>query len=261
MWAGDGRAALWLVLTTGCGEELKREVGAPSPGLGSLGEAGSSGTGDDEGESGGSSVGGDDGGSTGSGWPPPDPSPDDGGDETTTGAEPPPLPTNADFCEVDGTLVMEVEHFAANDGFAEVARPDASGGLVMQVGASGRLDLSVHFDTAGEVYVWIRTYVPLQDSENNGLFLDLDGTPLVAPAGHPLVGTSDIYLEKVGWAWAPRWQGDGVTQGPVTFSVTPGDHTLTIRKRLIERPEIDKIVLSFSGAPPQDLGPQETPCP
>lgn len=251
-------ASLWLVVA-GCAADLGRESGEWGSGLEGLGTATSAGSdegSDDERGSSGGMGGPEDDSSTSS----PGASTDDGVDETTTGGGPPLPPANADYCEIDGMVVVEAEHFASNEGYAEVARPDASGGIVMQVGDQGSLDLSIHFDTAGEVFVWLRTFVPIQDSENNGVFLDLDGEPLVAPAGHPFAGVPDIYLQKIGWAWAPAWQGNGAVQGPVTFMVTPGDHTLTIRKRLIERPEIDKIVLDFAGLEPNGLGPGETPC-
>lgn len=190
---------------------------------------------------------------------------DDTADDTTddTTSTTGPMPLDADFCEQGGQIVFEAEHFASNAGYAEVLRPDASEGAVMQVGDAGSLDFKLFFATEGEVYVWLRTYVPPNDSENNGLHLDLDGQPLIAPQNHPYSGSDDIFLHKIGWSWAPEWQGpeSGQIQGPVTFMVTPGDHTLSIRKRLIERPEIDKIVLEFAGSEPGGLGPAETPCP
>jgi hypothetical protein len=47
----------------------------------------------------------------------------------------------------------------------------------------------------------------------------------------------------------------------VAFDVGAGDHTLTISKRKIERPLLDKIVLSWTNDAPSGLGPAETRCP
>ena len=175
-------------------------------------------------------------------------------------AEPPDPPDGVQHCEVDGRIAFEAEAYDAQVGFDEVARGDASGGTTIQVGDGGAVDYELWFQSSGRVYVWIRTYVPDQDSENNGLFIDVDGEPIEAPDDHPQAGVPDIYLKKIGWAWAPEWQGEDGHSGPITFEVTPGLHTFTIHKRKIERPEIDKIVLEFAGSEPDELGPASTPC-
>jgi hypothetical protein len=176
--------------------------------------------------------------------------------------EPPPVPVG-DFCEVGGSVVMEAEGFSAQTGYATVARGDASGGAAMQVGASGALHFEIWLDTGGTWYFWPRTLAP--DAESNGMYVDLDGVTIRAPATSAYPGVADIYVQKSGstWYWEPKWQGpaSGQVEGPVTFEASAGAHVLTIRKRKMERPLIDKIVLTKGNAPPAGLGPAETRCP
>ena len=200
-------------------------------------------------------------GETGADDGPGDEGPGDGALPPDVG-EPPPLPPppGVVHCEIDGRIVFEAEAFDAQSGYAELPRGDASGGTVIQVGDDGTVDYDLWFASSGRVYVWVRTHVPTNDSENNGLFIDLDGEPIEAPDDHPQAGVPDIYLKKVGWSWSPEWQGESGHSGPVTFEVDAGVHTLSIRKRKIERPEIDKVVLELVGEEPSALGPAVTRC-
>ncbi len=77
---------------------------------------------------------------------------------------------------------MEAESYSAQSGYAEVGRSDASGGLAMQVGDSGTLDFEVFLTTPGTYYFGIRTLAP--DSESNGIYVELDGNLITAPADH-----------------------------------------------------------------------------
>ncbi len=182
---------------------------------------------------------------------------------SSAGDSPPvePPPPGIEHCEVDGRVVIEAEDYAEQSGFSEIARADASGGSVMQVGDDGQLHFDIWLATGGRVYVWVRTYVPSDDSENNGMYIDLDGSTIAAPDDHAHAGTDDIYLKKIGWAWAPEWQAESGHSGPITFDTEPGVHRLTIRKRKIERPEIDMIVLELEGDEPSELGPSAGQCP
>ena len=249
----------------GCGdEEQPRGTGFVFPGVGTAGP--------DEGESTSTGDIGDDGPATDTTGDPPDPSgepattlPADDGDD---GSVPPdmgqsvePPSPDIEHCEVDGRLVFEAEAYTEQAGFDENARGDASGGAVMQVGDDGELHFDVWFATSGRAYVWVRTYVPDGDSENNGMYIDLDGEPIAAPDDHPEAGTTDIYLKKIGWSWSPEWQSDSGHSGPITMDVLAGEHRITISKRKIERPEIDKIVIEFEDDEPSDLGPGVTSCP
>lgn len=168
----------------------------------------------------------------------------------------------ADFCEAAGAIVMEAEAFSAQFGYAEVPRDDASGGVAMQVGDTGVLSFEIFLETAGTWYFWPRTLAP--DSESNGMHVEIDGVFMTAPASNPYAGADDIYLQKSStqWFWEPKWQGPGSGQvaGPVTFELAAGVHTLSIHKRIIERPLIDRIVLTTTNVAPTGLGPSETLC-
>ncbi len=176
--------------------------------------------------------------------------------------EPPPAPAG-DFCEVNGEVVMEAEHFWGQTGYTSIARSDASGGTAMQVGASGVLHFEFWLATGGTWHFWPRTLAP--DAESNGMYVDLDGITIRAPATSSYAGAADIYVQKSSsaWYWEPKWQGPGSGQveGPVTFEASAGSHVLTIRKRKMERPLIDKVVLTTGNTPPSGLGPAETRCP
>ncbi len=160
------------------------------------------------------------------------------------------------FMEQNGVVSMEAEHYTSQNGYSVVSNNEASGGKVMQVGASGNLNFDFEVNQGGTWYFWVRTYADAHD--NNGLHLSLNGKRLTAPSSHSLAGTSDIYLIKGSWSWEPRWQKGEQHAGPVTIELTPGKHRLTISKRKIERPLIDKIVLTKSSQPPSGFGPSET---
>jgi hypothetical protein len=181
----------------------------------------------------------------------------------------------ATFKEQNRMVVMEAENFTRNKGFTSVKRDDASGGAVMQAMAGGSafaLDFDITVETGGTWHFLVRHNCP--DHESNGMFLYLDGKQVSAPAGHPYPGETDIYLKKsVGvpglypaspWYWTPEWQapGDGKHQGPITLTLTPGKHVLTIVKRSIERPHLDKLLLSVADMSQvlahADPGPGET---
>ena len=156
----------------------------------------------------------------------------------------------------DPTVVdLELESGSMTGG-AIVANSEASGGQVVQftTAASGSVTFNLPTLEAGTWYVWIRTYA--KTSEENGLFMELDGKSVVAPAGHLYAGIADIYLKKVGWSWEAEWQGPGhgVHAGPITINLTAGAHQLTIKKRKTERPLIDRIILSKSSTPPAPNG-------
>lgn len=183
---------------------------------------------------------------------------------TIDAASPPDtLALSGDFCEEGEVVVMEAESYSAQEGYAAVARTDASGGTAMQVGDSGSLDFEVFLTTPGVYFFWIRTLA--SDAESNGIYVALDGELIEAPPENPYAGVTDIYLKKSAtqWFWDPAWQGagSGAVQGPVTFVASAGQHTLSIRKRKMERPLIDKIVLTVADEIPTSLGPAETPCP
>ncbi|MEA3477396.1 MAG: Ig-like domain-containing protein, partial [Bacteroidota bacterium] len=166
-----------------------------------------------------------------------------------------------DFYEQNGIVSMEAENYISQEGYNLVNRSDASGNLAMQAGSdNGSLNYIFTLDNGGLWYIWIRTYATA--SENNGLYLRLDGRSLKAPAGHPYVGVRDIYLKKHGWCWKPEWQGagHGKHEGPVTMNATAGTHTLSIYKRQTEDPVIDKILLTRTDTAPADsiYGPEET---
>ena len=200
-----------------------------------------------------------------------DPAPPDAG-ASPDGASPTPIDAavehdaivwSGDFCESSQVVAMEAESYSDQNGYAEVLRSDASGGRAMQVGDGGSLDFQIFLTTPGTYYFWIRTLAP--DAESNGLYVALDGELITAPADNPYAGVSDIYLKKSSsqWFWDPAWQGEGsgAVQGPVTFVASAGEHTLAIRKRKMERPLIDKVVLTVANAVPSGLGPNETACP
>jgi len=168
----------------------------------------------------------------------------------------------ADFCESRGIVAMEAEAFSDQFGYHEVRRDDASGGAAMQVGGSGVLSFHINIETAGTWYFWPRTLAP--GSEDNGMRVEIDGVFMTAPRGNPYAGVDDIWVRKSSteWFWEPMWQGSGSGQvaGPVTFELSAGPHTFSIHKRLIERPLIDRVVLTLGDTPPTGSGPGETPC-
>ena len=165
----------------------------------------------------------------------------------------------AGFTENNGVVSMEAEHFSSQNGYGEYANTGASGSSVMRAdgGGGSSLDFQFTVQQGGTWYIWIRANA--NANENNGMYLNLDGAPLKAPAGHSLAGARDIYLVKSGWSWQQQWLIGLTHAGPVTMELTPGQHVLSILKRKMENPLIDKIVLTKTGAPPSGYGPTETP--
>jgi hypothetical protein len=170
---------------------------------------------------------------------------------------------SGDFCESGATVVMEAENYSLQSGYVAVSRSDASGAVAMQVGDAGSLDFEVFLTSPGTYYFWIRTLSP--DAESNGIYVMLDGELITAPDDNPYAGVPDIFLRKSSsqWFWEPAWQGEGsgAVQGPVTFVASAGLHTLAVVKRKMERPLIDKLVLTVADAAPSSFGPGETLCP
>lgn len=168
------------------------------------------------------------------------------------------------FCEIDGQIVIDAEHASEIVAFDELELEDASGGLAMRAGEGmeAALRYDVEFAQGGDYHVWLRTQTVTV--EDDGLFMELDAEMVTAPAGHPFAPTPSVYLvtSLSDWVWEPEWQGylPGQHEGPVVISVTAGAHRFGILKRKIERPAVDKIVFSTSGAPPTGRGPDETPC-
>jgi hypothetical protein len=149
-------------------------------------------------------------------------------------------------------IVAEAE--AATLRAAEViARDDASGGrVVLWTGETGRAEFTIRVSTPGRWHFWVRTAAT--DHTNNGLFLELDGQRLSAPAGHPMGRTQSVYLRKFprAYSWKPEWQGpgEGRHQGPIAIALSrAGTYRFAIVARSRERPVIDKIVLTLAPAP------------
>jgi hypothetical protein len=171
----------------------------------------------------------------------------------TTGLEPvAPGSTNLSFVEKNGIISMEAENFKSQVGYSVVGDSQASGGKVMQAGGGGSLNFEFDVTTPGKWYVWIRTFATT--SEDNGMYLRVNNSDLRHSSG-----INDIYLEKGAWSWTPEWLfGESDHKGPITANFTSGTNTLSITKRKIERPLIDKIVLTRSNQPPAGFGPAET---
>ncbi len=162
------------------------------------------------------------------------------------------------FTEINGVISMEAEHYLSKTGYNRYANGGASGGAVMRAdGATGSsLNFEIEVAQGGTWYVWVRENAT--SSANNSFKLGLDGRLLTAPAGHPLAGTSDVYLRKNGWCWEPQWVRDLTHAGPVTAQLTAGRHVFSVIKRKSENPLIDKIVLTRSAQAPAGYGPAET---
>jgi hypothetical protein len=104
---------------------------------------------------------------------------------------------------------------------------------------------------------------------SNGLFLELNGVRQRAPAGHPWAGADSIYLRKhpTNFSWKPEWQGpgEGNHAGPIAITIPhAGVHRLAIVARKVERPTLDKLVLTHRATAefandPTALGPPATP--
>ena len=171
--------------------------------------------------------------------------------------------SGTEFYEQNGIVSMEAENYTSQEGYSIVYRSDASGTQAMQVGSDGSLNYSFTLNSAGTWYIWIRAHATTAD--NNGIYLKLDGETLTAPANNPYAGVEDIYLTKNGWCWKPEWKGpgDGEHEGPITMAVSAGTHILSICKRKMEDPLIDKILLTLTDSVPDDdsYGPDETTTP
>lgn len=158
----------------------------------------------------------------------------------------------AEFRERDGLIVAEIED-AALHAAAVSAREDASGGKVVTwQDETGRAELTLRISTPGVWHVWIRTAA--KDHVSNGLFIELNGVRLRSPAGHRWPGVDTVYLRKhaVNFFWKPEWQGpgEGNHTGPITIEIPhAGVHRLALVARKIERPTLDKIVLTRSPTP------------
>jgi hypothetical protein len=158
----------------------------------------------------------------------------------------------AEFWEHRGLIVAEIEDAALRAAVVS-AREDASGGKVVTWhDETGRAELTLRVFTPGVWHVWIRTAA--KDHVSNGLYLELNGVRLRAPAGHRWPGVDAIYLRKhaVNFFWKPEWQGpgEGNHAGPIAIEIPhAGVHRLAIVARKIERPTLDKIVLTRSATP------------
>jgi hypothetical protein len=160
--------------------------------------------------------------------------------------------TNLSFEEKNGVVSMEAENFKSQVGYSVVGNAQASASKVMQVGGGGSLNFEFDVKTPGTWYVWIRTYATT--SEDNGIHLKVNNSELRHSRG-----TSDIYLKKGVWSWEPEWQfGESSHSGPIRANFVAGKNTLSILKRKVERPLIDKIVLTRTNQPPSGFGPPET---
>lgn len=161
--------------------------------------------------------------------------------------------TPTEFWEHRATIVAEAEDATTLRATEIIPRGDASGGhAVRWQDEAGRAEFVIRVFTPGTWYVWIRTAA--QDHLSNGLFLELDGVRQTAPAGHPMAGTDILYLRKhaTAYSWKPEWQGreKGQHEGPIAIEIPrAGVHRLALVARRVERPVIDKVVLTRAAAP------------
>jgi hypothetical protein len=157
--------------------------------------------------------------------------------------------------EKSSVIAFEAEDYTSQNGYTRVARTDASGGAVMRADGPTGSELKFRFTArqSGTWYIWIRAHATID--LNNGMYINLNNQPLRAPASHPLAGAVDIYLPKVGWSWKPEWLRGHSHTGPITMNISAGSHVLSIVKRKIENPLVDKIVLTRSSTPPTGFGP------
>lgn len=172
--------------------------------------------------------------------------------------------------ERNGVIAIEAEHANSSEGYRTLAIESVSGGFVVQVDeevthSGGNLTFEFEVETAGRWHVWIRTRA--MHHRENGIRLMIDGKYATPPPGHPLEGSENIFIRKNTshdvWNWDPRWkptheqEQNGLRHaGPVTIDLTAGTHTLSILKRLRERPLIDKIALTRSPYMPGGFGPE-----
>jgi len=170
------------------------------------------------------------------------------------------------YLEKEGVLMLEAEN-GYQEGWQVVSSPiTASGSVVQAVAQEARLTFQVEIKQAGRWYLWLRTYAP--DSANNGLFLEWNGKPLVAPSDHLYAGVRDVYLLKSSkqFHWKPEWQGpgEGNHRGPITIDVErAGRYSLSLVRRKTETPLLDRVALTLDPAPSwinlsQELGPPES---
>ena len=166
------------------------------------------------------------------------------------------------FTERNGTLVFEAEDCSRQKNYARVANAEASGGAVMQVleniaDAAATLDFDVAVSSPGTRYLWIRSHA--LDHLNNGLYVKLDGEFVRAPKTSKYAGVHDIFVKRPGWFWEPEWQGPGSgnRDKPVQIELTSGRHVISIVNRKVERPLIDKIVLTMTSEQPKGTGPTQ----
>ncbi|NLX12245.1 MAG: hypothetical protein GXY44_01140 [Phycisphaerales bacterium] len=163
-------------------------------------------------------------------------------------------PQTDPYVENNGVIAFEAEAYTTQVGFQEVVF-DGTTSMQAVGGSDSRLDYVIQVDTPGRFQIRIRAYA--LDHMQNGLYLALNGQLIRAPADHPLAGTADIYLQKVGWSWDPEWLGDEQHIGPVTVDLQIGQHVFSIRKRKDENPLIDKIQLVRTSSP--DTEPPSVP--
>lgn len=165
---------------------------------------------------------------------------------------PPLQPIN--FTEVNGVISMEAENCTSQTGYGRYLNAGASKGSVMRAdGPTGsQLNFKFSVKQSGLWYLWIRAYST--NHLNNGLILKLNGSVLKAPSSHPLSGASDVYLRKTGWSWEPEWLKNESHSGPITLQLPLGDNILSIVKRKVENPLIDKIILTRVNKAPSGFG-------
>jgi hypothetical protein len=165
----------------------------------------------------------------------------------------PTFAAEAEFREHRAAIVAEVEDATLRNAEI-VTREGASGGKAVGWKAeTGRAEFAIRVFTPGTWHVWIRTAAP--DHLSNGLFLELNGVRQRAPAGHAWAGADSIYLRKhpTNFSWKPEWQGpgEGNHAGPITIEISrAGLHRLALIARKIERPTLDKIILTREATPP-----------
>ncbi|MDZ7333722.1 MAG: GDSL-type esterase/lipase family protein [candidate division KSB1 bacterium] len=108
----------------------------------------------------------------------------------------------------------------------------------------GKIEHTFYVKEAGTYVIWCR--IALQDNQRHSLFVQVDGKPTISATGDPPPpdGVWDYQEYEPGpWVW--RVVTDRAKNGDIaTFTLTKGNHKLTITQRSGTGTWIDKILLS-----------------
>ncbi|MBD3244114.1 MAG: hypothetical protein GF331_26215 [Chitinivibrionales bacterium] len=176
--------------------------------------------------------------------------------------QPPPV-GDADFCEINGVVMMQAENATEVKDWTPVS--GACGGAMEDHGdRAGYLRFEIEFTRTGDYYVWMLCANGPNGTESNDCWIRLDGELSYDPTG---LRPDGIRQSSTSWQWTSQPKGPGAhttAVPPIHVKVlSAGVHIFEVgsRSNLFK---VDKILLELyaetSPVTAPDCGPEETLC-